>query len=90
MTPPRSAKVDLIFGSTVDSIYKQLRTQGIKIPYHLSGRLEHLQSDHDAISRLHVRAFLTDAELRKLHKKLLTAIGDLLDTVDKEPVGSDL
>ena len=62
-------KLGITFGAMATPLRKQLEMTGMDV-----GSINHFQRDADAVTRLHVRGFLTDAETRKARIRLINKI----------------
>ena len=70
-------KLNIEFGAMAPLLETQLGHQGLKV---LSGPLNHLQKDADALSRLSARGVLSDGETRSARRRLMKAIMARVDS----------
>jgi len=62
-------QIGIHFGALSDSIEEQLKNQEFSFN---KKEIDLLQEDLDAIIRLHIRGYIVDSAIDKIHKKLFT------------------
>lgn len=67
--------VGLHFGAGAGTVADQLTEQGFAFD---AGQAEHWQKDSDAITRLHLRGFITDAAAHRARQKLTDKVALVL------------
>jgi hypothetical protein len=72
------------FGALVPRLDDQLFAQGLV--YKDTQKLEHLQADADAITRLNLRGYIADSAAAKCRKKLMEQLNPTLVKRNQETV----
>ena len=69
-------QIGISFGAMADPLRDQLKAQGLRMP---EEKMNHLQSDIDALVRLSIRGLLCDSDANRTRRKLLKRIIEELD-----------
>jgi|GEM_PF-6097647 len=76
-----NTKIGIHIGAMCDSIHKQLKDQGIKIP---ASDLSHFQRAHDGFVQLRVLGCMGDKEADRIAQRLVSKLVKFVDNKMKQ------